>query len=108
MSERQVRRSSNTDLAEVAGVLVPLERMRHDGAHVDVTTEVARQVAKVGALLNNRASALRLVPPIRLQNRVVGVGVTRNGSHDGEVVVLDDLLHHLRGLEVAKHVPGAR
>ena len=108
MSERLVRRFKDTDLAEVAGVLVPLERVRHDGAHVDVTTEVTRQVAEVGALLNNRASALRLVPPVRLQDRVVGVGVARNGSHDGKVVVLDDLLHHLGGLEVAKHVPGSR
>ena len=44
-------------LRELAGLLIPLERVRNDGRDVDVATEVARQVAEVGALLDDGTGA---------------------------------------------------
>jgi len=73
----------------------------------------------MSTLLNNRSHIDRLVPPCWLGNSLVGCGldlqlrsmprkpktyVSRVGSHDGKVVVVDDLLHVLNTSEVSKHV----
>lgn len=51
---------------------------------------------------------LGLVPPVRLGDRLVCTGISSNGGHDDEVVLLDDLFHLLDGLEIPEHVPGYR
>lgn len=69
----------------------------------------------MGSLLDHWSHVDRLVPPSGLANRLVGtrlwsvVVTTRTyvssvGSHDGEVVVMDDLLHLLNTSKVSQHV----
>lgn len=48
----------NGHLGQLAGVLIPFKRMSDYGRDVDLTTKVAREITKVGALLDDRAGAI--------------------------------------------------
>lgn len=93
----------------------------HDRVDVDITAKVPRQVAEVRALLDDRSHVDGLVPPCGLGNRLVSARlrfsqdtpvftttavthVSRVRRHDGQVVVVDDLLHLLNAAEVSQHV----
>lgn len=47
----------NGQLGQLAGVFIPFKRMSDYGRDVDLTTKVAREITKVSALLDDRASA---------------------------------------------------
>ena len=47
---------------------------------------------------------LGLVPPVGFGDGFVRAGVASDDGHDGEVVFLDDLLHHLDYFQVSMHV----
>ena len=90
----------------------------HNGINLDITTEVSGQITEMSTLLNDGSHIDRLVPPCWLGNSLVSGGLTSVsnmveymgtyisgvGGHDGEVVVVDDLLHVLNTSEVSKHV----
>lgn len=44
-------------LGQLAGVFIPFKRMSDYGRDVDLTTKIAREITKVSALLDDRASA---------------------------------------------------
>jgi len=46
-------------LAQVSGILIPLEGVGGDGGDVNVAPKVSRQVAEVGALLDDRPVTVR-------------------------------------------------
>jgi len=74
----------------------------------------------MSTLLNDRSHINGLVPPCWLGNSLVSGGlssvsnmvkymgtyVSGVGGHDGEVVVVNDLLHVLNTSEVSKHITG--
>lgn len=78
--------------------------MSIDRRNVNLSSKVAREIAEMGTLLNDRACALGFVPPVGLGNRLIGTSVACNGGHHGKVIFLDDLLHHLHGLQVSQHI----
>lgn len=82
----------------------------HDRVNLNITTEVSGQITEMGTLLNDGSHIDRLVPPCWLGDSLVSGGllvsttpdsrrsetyVSSIGSHDGKVVVVDDLLHVL-------------
>ena len=44
-------------LREVSSVLIPLQRVSGHGGDINLSTKIARKIAKVCALFNDRASA---------------------------------------------------
>lgn len=94
------------DLAQLSGFLVPLQGMSMHGADINLSAEISREVSKMGPLFYDRTTRACLVPPIIFCNGFVGARITGDGGHYGQVVVVDDLLHHLDRSEVAQHIPG--
>ena len=92
------------DLGKVAGLLVPFHSRGTEGIVVDVSTKVSRQITDVRSLLDDWAVRERLVPPVKLDAGRVGHDPPGKGSHNGEVVLLDDLLDLPGGLEVSENI----
>lgn len=110
------------DLAQLTGSLVPFDRMSDNGADVDITTKVSRQVTEMGSLFNDRSHVDGLVPPSWLGDGFVCTSlniyisvcerkakhgttyVSGNSSHDSQVVFSNDLLHLLNATQVSQHV----
>ena len=93
--------------------------MGRDGGDVDIAAKVSRQVAKVGALLDDRATTvmerlsrkhqatdeartipLRLVPPVWLCNCFICARIARDCGHYLKIVGLYNLLDHLYAFQV--------
>ena len=47
---------------------------------------------------------LGLVPPVQFRDGFIRSSITRDSSHDCQIVLFDDLLHHLDGAEIPEHV----
>lgn len=75
-------------LAKNARVLIPLERMGRDGGDVDIAAKVSRQITKVGALLDDRATTVGVCLGMKPR--------TRQGQY-----LLD--LSHQSGLAIASY-----
>jgi len=94
----------NRNSAKLTGSLVPLDRVSLNRGDVDISTEVSREITEVSTLLDNGTHVDSLVPPSGLGNGLVSTSVSRDGTHDGQVVGSDDLLHLLDASQVTKHV----
>ena len=48
-----------------------------------------------------------LVPPIFLCDSLIGAGIPRDRAHDRQIVLLNNLLHHLHRAKIPQHIPDA-
>jgi hypothetical protein len=46
----------------------------------------------------------RFVPPVGFGNCFVCTRISSDGTHDSEIILVDDLLHQLNSFQVSKHV----
>ena len=46
----------------------------------------------------------RLVPPVGFSNRFICTGISSDGAHDDETILVYDLFHHLNSFQVPEHI----
>ena len=112
----------DSNFGQLSWSLIPSYSLGLNGVNVDISSKVAREVAEMCSLFDDRASTLRysvrtwldmvandkpqvFVPPIWLQDWFICTCITCNSGHDCEVILPNNFLHCLYRLQVAKHIP---